>query len=77
MDLDMPVMDGVDATHEVAARFPNVMVLILSGIYHPEKVDLAMRAGAAAYLPKDLIATHLIATIVELEPADTRTAASL
>jgi DNA-binding NarL/FixJ family response regulator len=76
MDIDMPVMDGVEATQQIAERFPNAMVLILSGLYAPEKVDLAMRAGAVSYLPKDLIATHLIATVIELERTEARTAVS-
>jgi DNA-binding NarL/FixJ family response regulator len=77
MDIDMPVMDGVEATTEITARYPNASVLILTGLYAPERVDLAMRAGAASYLPKDLIATHLIVAVLAIEPVDTPSPARL
>jgi DNA-binding NarL/FixJ family response regulator len=66
MDIDMPVMDGVEATRHLVERYPEVNILILTGLYAPERVDLAMRAGASSYLPKDLIATHLITAIVSI-----------
>jgi DNA-binding NarL/FixJ family response regulator len=76
MDIEMPVMDGVDATRAITARYPNARVLILSGIYAADRVDLALRAGAVTYLPKDLIATHLISAIIALaiRAEDARTA---
>jgi DNA-binding NarL/FixJ family response regulator len=70
MDIDMPVMDGVEATRQIAERYPDANVLILTGLYAPERVDLAMRAGASSYLPKDLISDHLIAAIVALGNGD-------
>jgi DNA-binding NarL/FixJ family response regulator len=67
MDIDMPVMDGVEATRQIAERFPQTKVLILTGVYEPERIDLAVRAGAVGYLTKHKMATHVLSTILALE----------
>ena len=67
MDIDMPVMDGVEATRQIAARFPEVRVLILSGLYTPQLVDQALRVGAVSYLPKDRLSNELVDKVIALE----------
>jgi DNA-binding NarL/FixJ family response regulator len=67
MDIDMPVMDGVEATRQIAERFPRTKVLILTGLYEPERIDLAVRAGAVGYVTKHKMATHVLSTILALE----------
>ena len=52
MDLKMPVMDGVSATRELKARFPNVRILMLT-MCGDDLVEKAMEAGASGYLQKD------------------------
>ena len=53
MDLKMPVMNGVEATREIHARFPETKILVLTTYDDDEWVMDAMRAGAAGYLLKD------------------------
>lgn len=53
MDIRMPVMDGVAATKEVRAQFPQVKVLILTTFNDRDYVQKALRAGASGYLLKD------------------------
>jgi NarL family two-component system response regulator LiaR len=53
MDLKMPVMNGVDATREIKARFPEVKVLVLTTYGTDDWVFDAIRAGASGYLLKD------------------------
>ena len=53
MDLQMPGMDGVTATAEIARRFPGVKVVILTSFGEPERVHAALEAGASGYLLKD------------------------
>jgi DNA-binding NarL/FixJ family response regulator len=53
MDLKMPVMNGVDATREIKAKFPAVKVLVLTTYGTDDWVFDAVRAGASGYLLKD------------------------
>ncbi len=53
MDLKMPVMNGVDATREIKAKYPEVKVLVLTTYVTDEWVFDAIRAGASGYLLKD------------------------
>jgi DNA-binding NarL/FixJ family response regulator len=66
MDVSMPVMDGIDATSRICEHDPAAEILILTGGTTPGDVDRARKAGAAAYLTKDRIATDLVAEIRKL-----------
>ena len=52
MDLQMPSMDGVEATRRLAAAVPATAVLVLTMFEDDETVLSAMRAGARGYLLK-------------------------
>ncbi len=52
VDLQMPGMDGFDATREIARVAPAVAVLILTMHEDDDSVFTAMRAGARGYLVK-------------------------
>jgi len=53
MDVNMPILNGIDATKMVKENFPNVKVVALS-VEKDEDVILGMlRAGAVGYLMKD------------------------
>ena len=63
MDLNMPIMNGVEATRAIAASHPDVRVLVLT-TYDPEEWVLdAIRAGASGYLLKDAPRERLIEAI--------------
>jgi len=64
MDLKMPVVNGVQATRELRARFPNVRVLVLTTYDVDEWVFDAIRAGASGYLLKDAPREALVAAVV-------------
>jgi DNA-binding NarL/FixJ family response regulator len=53
MDLLMPVMDGIAATAEIKASFPDVEVVALTSFIEEERVTAALEAGATGYLLKD------------------------
>jgi DNA-binding NarL/FixJ family response regulator len=63
MDLKMPGMNGVQATHAIRARFPAVRVLVLTTYDADEWVFDAIRSGAAGYLLKDTPRRGLIEAI--------------
>lgn len=63
MDLQMPRMDGVAATAEIARRFPSVRVVILTSFGENERVHAALQNGAAGYLLKDAGAAELAAAL--------------
>ena len=54
MDVRMPEMDGVAATREISARYPDVKVIILTTFEDDETVFEGLKAGARGYLLKDI-----------------------
>jgi DNA-binding NarL/FixJ family response regulator len=54
MDIRMPEMDGVTATRQISARFPEVGVIILTTFEDDEIVFDGLKAGARGYLLKDI-----------------------
>ncbi|MBW3658601.1 MAG: response regulator [Actinobacteria bacterium] len=52
MDLELPVLDGVNATRELLGRAPGSRVLVLSAADGRDEVLTAVRAGASGYLLK-------------------------
>jgi len=53
LDMQMPVMNGLDATVEIRRTNPAVAVLVLTSFQYDEYVLPALRDGAAGYLLKD------------------------
>jgi DNA-binding NarL/FixJ family response regulator len=53
MDLKMPVMNGIEATRQIRAKYPQVKVLVLTTYDDDEWVLDAIHAGASGYLLKD------------------------
>jgi two-component system, NarL family, response regulator LiaR len=54
MDLVMPQMDGIEATRRLHEEMPDVKVIVLTSFSDDNKLFPALRAGAAAYLLKDV-----------------------
>lgn len=53
MDLKMPGTNGIEATRQIRAKFPEMKVLVLTTYDDDEWVFDAIRAGASGYLLKD------------------------
>ena len=66
MDLDMPVMDGIEATREVRRSLPNCDVVVLTASLAVEDAHRARSAGAAAYLTKGCFMRDLIDALLEV-----------
>ena len=54
MDLEMPVMDGIEATREVKGKHPEIAVVVLTSFSDRDRILQALDAGAAGYLLKDV-----------------------
>lgn len=63
MDLLMPVMDGIEATRQIKARWPAIEVVAVTSFLEEAKVRAALEAGAAGYLLKDAQADEVAAAI--------------
>jgi DNA-binding NarL/FixJ family response regulator len=59
MDLNMPGMDGVEATRRVVAASPHIGVLVVTMHDDDDSVFAAMRAGARGYLLKGADAAEI------------------
>jgi DNA-binding NarL/FixJ family response regulator len=53
MDLQMPVLDGVEATRAIVAEQLGTEVLVLTSFSDHARIDAAVEAGAVGYLLKD------------------------
>jgi len=53
MDLNLPRLDGIEATRELRLVRPEVEVVALTGTVEEERVMAAIEAGAAGFLLKD------------------------
>jgi HlyD family secretion protein len=63
MDMEMPDMDGVNATKIICERFSDVKVLVLSTYDEREYISRSLNSGAMGYLLKGTPAQELIGAI--------------
>jgi DNA-binding NarL/FixJ family response regulator len=63
MDVQMPGMDGIEATRLITAAYPDTRVIILTTFDYEEYVFEGVKAGAMGYMLKDSPAPDLIHTI--------------
>jgi two-component system NarL family response regulator len=63
LDLRMPEMEGVEAVRQIRSRDPHAKVIILTTYDTDEDITRALKAGAKAYVLKDISAEALITCI--------------
>jgi DNA-binding NarL/FixJ family response regulator len=63
MDLQMPEMNGLDATIVIRGEDPAARIIVLTTYMGDVQVMRALRAGARAYLLKNLLHKELLDTI--------------
>lgn len=63
MDITMPYLNGIDATHQIIAQCPTAKILVLS--IHADKrfVEGMLNAGASGYLTKNCTSEELMSAI--------------
>jgi DNA-binding NarL/FixJ family response regulator len=63
MDMNMPEINGIEATRQILAENPAGKIVILSMVIDQACVSLALKSGAAGYLLKDCSADELVTAI--------------
>jgi two-component system NarL family response regulator len=66
LDLRMPEMEGVEVVRRIRERDPRARVIILTTYDTDEEIARALKAGAKAYVLKDISADDLITCIREV-----------
>ncbi|MBL7848927.1 MAG: response regulator transcription factor [Cyclobacteriaceae bacterium] len=66
MDIEMPDMNGIEATRELKAQFPGIKVLILTIFDDDENIYNAILAGADGYVLKEESGDKIRTAILEM-----------
>lgn len=66
MDIQMPEMDGIEATRFISERYPQIKVIMLTVLDDEESIFQAILAGANGYLLKDENPKMLLESILSI-----------
>jgi two-component system response regulator NreC len=66
LDVAMPLLNGVEATRQIARRVPSTRILVLSMYSDEAYVAQILQAGAAGYILKDSADVDLIQAVSEV-----------
>jgi CheY-like chemotaxis protein len=53
MDLQMPILDGLTATTQIKAAYPEARIVIVTNYDEPALREAAHQAGACGFIPKE------------------------
>ncbi len=65
MDIEMPVLDGIETTAIVKQKYPHIKIIMLTVFDNDEHIFNAIKAGADGYLLKEINAKDLHKGILE------------
>ena len=77
VDVNMPVMNGIEAAIQIASQLPQVKVLALSGDPDPNYVRGMLEAGASGYVLKDYIFEELVNAVRKIVKGGTHLSAKI
>lgn len=60
MDIEMPGLNGIDATRAIHARYPDISIVMLTVFSEDDKIFEALCAGAVGYILKNTAPTQLV-----------------
>jgi DNA-binding NarL/FixJ family response regulator len=64
MDVQMPVMSGIEATRQIKVCHPDVAVIAFTSSLDESILEQMSEAGASLYLPKDCDLTDIASAII-------------
>ncbi|MDQ7960051.1 MULTISPECIES: response regulator [Flavobacterium] len=65
MDIEMPEMDGIEATERVKSKYPHIKIIMLTVFDNDENIFNAIKVGADGYLLKEVNPKDLCQGILE------------
>lgn len=65
MDIEMPGMNGIDATLQIKSKYPQIKILVLTVFDDDENIFNVIKAGADGYLLKEITPNELYQAIKE------------
>ena len=71
MDMDLPRMDGLEATRRVKATLPGTVVVMFGTLDGPAYREAAARSGADGFMPKTTPISQILSTIRHWSPPET------
>ena len=54
MDIEMPKMDGIEATYHIKTKYPHIKIIMLTAFDNDENIFKSIKAGADGYLLKEV-----------------------
>jgi DNA-binding NarL/FixJ family response regulator len=63
MDISMPELNGLEATRQIKAKFPNIAILVLTVHNDSEHIFGILEAGASGYLTKSVFGEQIIHSV--------------
>ena len=66
MDLEMPVMNGIEATKAIRDHFPDTHVVVVSGSDFKGNRNAVLSVGAAVVIPKERVFEDFVDTVLAL-----------
>lgn len=65
MDIEMPIMNGIEATAKIKKKHPQIKIIMLTVLDDYDSIFKAIQAGANGYLLKEINAADLHKSILE------------
>ena len=71
MDVTMPNLNGIDATHEIVSEFPRIKVIALSIHSNKQFITGMLKAGASGYILKECLFDEFVRAIRAVASGET------